>query len=545
MKEEKEFKLMKADDIKGKAVAYKKDCMTQDKKEVNMFKTNNKFGTYSCDMDTWLEFLGTFIARGTTENNLIKIKWNSRFAQRITEISEQMKLTFEKESDLVSMNSTYIVKNNVLYEYLKNSYNLIPAFAWELSMRQTRLLLDSLVAFDSFGKGEKYYYTKNEKQADEVMRLALHAGISANIDKVIVNKNDKNSKIPMIKVTILYDIANNQPIVNDGKVEDKVIKFKGDLYCVEVPSHVFYVRSRTITGSCKGVWTGNCSRHAQKGTVGITYKTKDMPMTKDGITPDIIMNPHAVPSRMTIGQMIECIAGKKGVLKGHEVDGTPFNKYDYKQFTLTKEEIDNANKLLTKEEQVTITNPNSKGMEGLQRAKALGQALKDMGYNEWGYEHLYCGITGKKMQCAIFIGPTYYQRLKHLVADKIHSRARGPKQLLTRQPPEGRSRDGGLRIGEMERDVIIAHGMSSFLKEKLMETSDAYMVHVCDKCGLFAQKVLDKNVYHCPACNNTTEISKVNIPYAFKLMIQELMSMGIASRIRTKKDMYNESLVSV
>ena len=131
---------------------------------------------------------------------------------------------------------------------------------------------------------------------------------------------------------------------------------------------------------------------------------------------------------------------------------------------------------------------------------------------------MYNGFTGKKLNVLIFLGPTYYQRLKHLVADKMHSRGRGPIQILTRQPTEGRSRDGGLRFGEMERDCMISHGSARFLKERTMDVSDKYRVHVCDICGLICEAHLSKNVYRCRGCNNESRIAAVNIPYASKLM---------------------------
>lgn len=247
-----------------------------------------------------------------------------------------------------------------------------------------------------------------------------------------------------------------------------------------------------------------CSRMGQKGTVGITLKQSDMPFTKHGLVPDIIINPNAIPSRMTIGQLLECITGKVCALEGHEGDGTPFN-------------------------------PNN--------VEELKRRLKELGYEENGYEYLYNGMTSHKIKTMIFIGPTYYQRLKHMVIDKRHSRNRGPRTILTRQPLEGRSRDGGLRLGEMERDAIIAHGMSKFLKEKMVDSSDAYKTYVCNKCGLFAQRLMKTgsksvispdDIYFCSACNNYTEISQICIPYAFKLLIQELMSMSIAPRIKFK-----------
>ncbi|KAL8113008.1 hypothetical protein AgCh_020359 [Apium graveolens] len=239
------------------------------------------------------------------------------------------------------------------------------------------------------------------------------------------------------------------------------------------------------------------SRHGQKGTVGMTYTQEDMPWTVEGITPDIIVNPHAIPSRMTIGQLIECIMGKVAAHMGKEGDATPFTD-------------------------VTVDN--------------ISKALHKCGYQMRGFETMYHGHTGRRLTAMIFLGPTYYQRLKHMVDDKIHSRGRGPVQILTRQPAEGRSRGGGLRFGEMERDCMIAHGTAAhFLKERLFDQSDAYRVHVCERCGLIAIANLKKNSFQCRGCKNKTDGVQVHIiPYACKLLFQELMSMAIAPRMLTR-----------
>ena len=238
------------------------------------------------------------------------------------------------------------------------------------------------------------------------------------------------------------------------------------------------------------------SRHGQKGTCGLIIEPQDMPQTASGIVPDIIINTHAIPSRMTIAQLMETTVGRICCELGFLGDATPFNKH------MTIERIQDL---------------------------LLGNGLEPC-----CNEIMYCGYTGKQMKTEIFMGPCFYQRLKHMVNDKIHSRSTGPLVMLTRQPAEGRARDGGLRFGEMERDVMVAHGASVFLKERFMEASDNFQVEVCRGCGLIAVANAQKNIWHCTGCGNTTDFSQVRIPYAYKLFLQELESMNISSRILTE-----------
>lgn len=229
------------------------------------------------------------------------------------------------------------------------------------------------------------------------------------------------------------------------------------------------------------------SRHGQKGVCGIIVKQEDMPFNDQGIVPDIIMNPHGFPSRMTVGKMIELISGKAGVLNGSLEYGTCF---------------------------------------GGSKLEDMSKILVDQGFSYSGKDMLYSGISGECLQAYIFFGPIYYQKLKHMVLDKMHARARGPRAVLTRQPTEGRSRDGGLRLGEMERDCVIAYGASQLLLERLMISSDAFEVDVCDKCGLMGYSGW------CTTCRSAENVIKMTIPYAAKLLFQELLSMNIAPRLR-------------
>jgi len=248
------------------------------------------------------------------------------------------------------------------------------------------------------------------------------------------------------------------------------------------------------------------SRHGQKGTCGMILEAKDMPQTASGIIPDIIINPHCIPSRMTIAQLMETLMGKLACEVGALGDGTPFNS-------------------------VTV--------------EGLAALLRDsLGMEPYGNEILYNGFTGRQMETNIFVGPVFYQRLRHCSADKLHSRASGPLVMLTRQPAEGRAREGGLRFGEMERDCVIAHGISEFTKERLMECSDAFRCFSCSDCGILAVANPTDSIWMCRGCGNTTNFSPIEIPYAYKLLIQELESMCIGSRILTKNRLIGPALPS-
>jgi DNA-directed RNA polymerase II subunit RPB2 len=234
------------------------------------------------------------------------------------------------------------------------------------------------------------------------------------------------------------------------------------------------------------------SRHGQKGTVGMIYNQEDMPFMQDGTVPDIIINPHAIPSRMTIAQLMECILGKACCINGSTGDGSPFNQLSVQD---------------------------------------ISKVLEENGMERTGNEVMYNSRTGEQMNTLIFCGPTYYQRLKHMVNDKIHSRSSaGPVVLLTRQPAEGRARDGGLRLGEMEVECNWAHGISSFLKERFMECSDNYRLFICRKCSMPATVNKEKNLYVCKPCRNKSHFSQIRVPYATKLMFQEVQTMSIATR---------------
>jgi DNA-directed RNA polymerase III subunit RPC2 len=229
------------------------------------------------------------------------------------------------------------------------------------------------------------------------------------------------------------------------------------------------------------------SRHGQKGVVGLIVDQEDMPYTETGMYPDLIMNPHGFPSRMTVGKMIELISGKAGIGKGKIGNATAFSS---------------------------------------DRVKDISEDLVRAGFSYSGKELLMSGITGEPLQAYIFFGPVFYQSLKHMVKDKMQARATGRVTQLTRQPTQGRAKEGGMRLGEMERDCLVGYGASGLLYERMMLSSDAYEASICNKCGLIGY------AGYCPKCKTREHVKTVKMPYACKLLFQELMSMGIAPRVK-------------
>jgi len=238
------------------------------------------------------------------------------------------------------------------------------------------------------------------------------------------------------------------------------------------------------------------SRHGQKGVVGLLAKAEDLPYTADGISPDVLINPHAFPSRMTVGMMMESITGKAAAMRGKKVDASAF----------VGEKVDEVK-----------------------------DVMKDAGFKYSGKEIMYDGRTGKQFPVEVFIGVVYYQKLHHMVADKIHARARGQVQMLTKQPTEGRARGGGLRFGEMERDCIIAYGASMILKDRLLDESDKSDIFVCERCGLVAYHDIKQRRFYCRVCADKGKVSSVSVAYAFKLLLQEMSSLAIAPRLLIKE----------
>lgn len=314
------------------------------------------------------------------------------------------------------------------------------------------------------------------------------------IAKIVPIKENRNDPTKVVKY---IDQSKTFRTTEESYIDKNFTSRNGDGY------NFAKVRVRTLRKPELG--DKFSSKSGQKGTCGNIIPECDMPFTKNGLRPDIILNPHAIPSRMTIAQLKETILGKVLIELGMFGDGTSFGDLDVK----------------------TIINE-----------------LQRVGYESYGNEIMYDGLTGQQMETSIFIGPVYYQRLKHMVNDKQHSRSIGPMVNLTRQPAEGRSRDGGFRVGEMERDVLISHGISHFCRERFYDVSDKYTTYVCGKCGMIAayndssrknfSSKSDMTIHLCNTCGNMTEFSRIEIPYAYKLLSQELQTMNIVPRIITE-----------
>lgn len=253
------------------------------------------------------------------------------------------------------------------------------------------------------------------------------------------------------------------------------------------------------------------SRHGQKGTLSVLWPQHDMPFSESGMSPDILINPHAFPSRMTIGMLVESMAGKSGALNGRFHDATPF------QFHEENRAID-----------------------------YLGEQLRTAGYHYYGSEPLYSGVSGTVLHADIFIGVVYYQRLRHMVSDKSQVRATGPVMAVTRQPVKGRKKHGGIRLGEMERDALISHGVSFCLHDRLMKCSDIHVAHVCNDCGsllnvhALANDVSsgivlghrDSRKQFCSRCSESRSVKAVYLPYIFRYLANELAGMGIVLNLK-------------
>ena len=466
---------------------------------------------YVIDIDSWLTVYGIYIAEGYVGEYLLHIAAHKpRVQQALREVRKTSGLKITEcldKGEYVRWHVCCRHMSNLLGKGHIAITKKLQDWVWWLNRKQADHLIKSMCLGDGnqMENGTTWrYYTSSNELANQFQRLCLHAGHSCN-KALKTPKGTLNESLMKFNNTTKESYSNadywvltiitkqNEPIINKNinlskgelDYQDKWVDYNGKVYCctLGLGDGIMYVRRNG-----KGIWSCN-SRSAQKGTIGMVYRHQDMPFTKSGIVPDIIMNPHAIPSRMTMAQLMECIMGKASCHIGACGDSSPFTDCS---------------------------------------VESIAKVLELSGMERYGNEIMYNGRTGEQIKTEIFIGPTYYQRLKHMVADKIHARgSNGPIVMLTRQASEGRSKNGGLRLGEMERDCLIGHGISEFLKERMLDTADNFRVFICKNCGMTANVNPNKNIYRCNACKTSADIVQVRIPYAFKLLSQELYTMNI------------------
>ena len=408
------------------------------------------------------------------------------------------------------------VMNMIQLNKIPSGTNVIVAIMTHTGYNQEDSLLINKGSIDRGMALVTVYHTEKDEDkqkinGDEEIRCKPDPAKTKGMKMGNYNKVNSKGVIPENVIVANRDIIISKitPIKENRNDHTKVIKYEDQSKIYRTNEETYIdknyidrngegynfakVRLRTVRKPVIG--DKFSSRHGQKGTVGNIIPECDMPFTKDGVTPDIIINPHAIPSRMTIGQLKETVLGKVLVELGLFGDGTAFGQFDVKDI--------------------------------------CGELIKQ-GYEAHGNELLYNGQTGEQHECSVFMGPVFYQRLKHMVNDKTHSRSIGPMVNLTRQPAEGRSRDGGLRFGEMERDCMISHGAARFTRGRMYDASDKYSAFICKKCGLIASYNDKMNIHHCRTCDNRADFAYVEIPYACKLLFQELNTMNVVPRIITE-----------
>lgn len=476
------YELMKAKDMMGKHVRFLKNCDGLQNFEVPLCPTP------CTDHNAWLFFFGFWIGSGWTEDA------TARHAHRTTICQEKIPSRTRILDAAIKCGLQPVESGDKIHFYhmpltdflrplsIGAPAKSLPEWCFKLSKEHSMRVLEGLVASD----GSWSYCTSLCKLRDDIQRLALHAGLSANVS------NCDDAWQVRINVSKNSPHLNQDRSRNENGQTERIVKDTGFVYCVTVRTGVVYVRRNG-----KPVWCGNSSRHGQKGTVGQIVPQEDMPYTRDGVVPDIIISPHALPSRMTIAHVLECLASKVAALKGvGKMDATAFDHDEVGDFA---------------------------------------DQLHALGFQKHGNETMFNGKTGEMIDAKVFIGPTYYQRLKHMVRDKVHARGTGSVVAMTRQPSEGRRSGGGLRWGEMERDCGVSHGAAEVLHERMLISSDKYEASVCanPKCGLIGTCVLKNRQHVCRVCD--TPVETVPLPYSSKQLLMEMMAMGVAPRMRLKK----------
>jgi len=490
-------------------------------------------------MDAFIQLFGIWMAEGWVyskpEQHIQRLEICANKA-RVKEILESACEALGVKTNYVESTEKFYVNSSTYVDFFRDLSvgairKYLPAWCFELSQVQSKLLMESMCLGDGHETATSLSYSTSSKQLrDDLQIVVQHAGFTSSyykaVEKDSVRVDSSGRKYVanadnwhvQIRRKRLYPTLNHGHSKSQGGQKEEIIQYSGKVHCISVPSEVFLVRnSGTI------VWTGNSNRHGQKGTIGMFVRSYDMPRTREGIPVDMIMNPHAIPSRMTIAQLVETLVGKAAAPLGTIGNGTLF---------------------------MNDGNP----------VEAIGAVLRDsLGMEPNGEELMYDGMSGQFIPTQVFVGNVYGMRLKHLVEDKWNARGAGRREQRTHQPTGGRGNQGGLRIGEMERDAIVAHGVSGFLRESMMKRADGYETYYCNGCGTIPIYNEKDGMFICSMCDgpvqfvgetaanldilppvkrSLTTFSKVEIPYALKLLDQELATyLNMSMRVLTDKDM--------
>ena len=531
----KEYVLKEAKDVMGRRVrysSYSPSSAAPFELKVGQHTLNGE------QMNAFITLFGIWMAEGWVYKN------DEHYLYRIEICAnkQRVKSALDTSSKVLGLQTSYNEKTKKYYINTKEYvaffepmsvgaiHKALPAWCFELSEGQSKLLLESLCLGDGHETATSLSYSTSSKQLrDDLQIVVQHSGYTSGYYKHVeegstrvdssgrIYKANADNWHVQIRRKRVYPTVNHGHANTQGGQSEEIVQYSGKVYCISVPSEVFLVRrAGTI------VWTGNSNRHGQKGTIGMLIRGHDMPRTRDGIPVDMIMNPHAMPSRMTVAQLVEAIVGKAAPALGTVGNGTLF---------------------------MNQGNP----------MEAIGRVLRDeLGMEPMGEELMYDGMSGQMIPSTVFVGNVYTMRLKHMPEDKWNARAEGRREQRTHQPTGGRGAQGGLRIGEMERDAILGHGVADFMRESLMKRADGYETFICNGCGTIPIYNQREKLYICPSCDgplkyigdsaaklevlppnkrSVASFSKVEIPYAFKLLDQELTTfLNMGMRVLTDKD---------
>ncbi len=421
--------------------------------------------------DMFLYFVGLYIMNGYIVSNVVHMTLD--VLNIIQTVCNALEFNY------------IITKHNIQIHTSILVVNYLRLFGWDslqighicpLNMVDARCIVAGFMTYDRKSDMEKKIL--RQREVDLIQELSIYGNLQSACE--VYHNTLYNLYIMFPRDFELYS-----EITYMSKAETKMVRMDTKLYGINVTNNIMMVRRNN-----KFVWTGNSSRSGQKGIVAITLREEDMPVTESGVCPDIIFNPHGIPTRMTCAQLFESLIGNICALRGGHFDGTIFNPLDIESFA---------------------------------------NVLEQYGFNRYGYEKMISGITGEYIDSLIFFGPTYYQRLQKFVSDAEYSVKNALTDALTNQPLDGKSNDGGLRVGEMERDVLASHGSSIFLLEKFFYHSDGYTEYLC-RCGKSAIVNIKEKIFKCNYCKDNADITAIPTSYSSKLAMQEIHSCNIGIR---------------